>query len=205
MQLNKKSEPPHPEMKANEIPASHLQFSIQQRLSIKIAIVAIFSALAIGASYILAPLINIELLSVLIFTAGFLYGMHIGVLVGLISSVVYYGWNPFGFSPLPMYITTVALMTFIGFLGGFMNQDTPIPQKIEITKTNIFKIALIGLFYTILFDILTNIIIAYIYYGGNILFAFIYGSPFIAIHIISNTLIFAGLVFPIHNTVVTLR
>ena len=174
-----------------------------QRFSVKITIISMFAALAIGASYILAPLINIELMSVLLFIAGFLYGKYVGIFVGLISSIIYYGWNPFGVSPLPMYITCVGCMAFIGLLGGILNASQTKKKKIDIKLSNIAKLALIGFFFTLLFDILTNLIYAYIYYAGNIHLAFITGLPFMIIHLISNTIIFALLVLPTYNTIIS--
>jgi LytS/YehU family sensor histidine kinase len=175
-----------------------------QKLSIKVTMTAIFTALAIGSSYILAPLINIEVMSVLLFIAGFLYGKFIGSFVGLLSSLIYYGWNPFGVSPLPIYLVCVGCMTFIGLVGGLLKPAQTQEHQLEINRSNIFKIALIGFLYTFLFDLTTNIVFGWIYYGGNILLAFITGFPFIIIHIVCNTTLFALLVLPIYNAVMRL-
>jgi LytS/YehU family sensor histidine kinase len=175
-----------------------------QKLSIKVTLTAIFTALAIGSSYILAPLINIEVMSVLLFIAGFLYGKFIGSFVGLLSSLIYYGWNPFGVSPLPIYLVCVGCMTFIGLVGGLLKPAQFSGYKLEANRSNIVKIALIGFLYTILFDLFTNIVFGLIYYGGNILLAFITGFPFMIIHIVSNTILFALLVLPIYNAVARL-
>jgi len=175
-----------------------------QKLSIKVTLTAIFTALAIGSSYILAPLINIEVMSVLLFIAGFLYGKFIGSFVGLLSSLIYYGWNPFGVSPLPIYLVCVGCMTFIGLVGGLLKPAQFSGYKLEANRSNIAKIALIGFLYTILFDLFTNIVFGLIYYGGNILLAFITGFPFMIIHIVSNTILFALLVLPIYNAVARL-
>ncbi|HUX99254.1 MAG TPA: ECF transporter S component [Candidatus Deferrimicrobium sp.] len=181
-----------------------ITYAYHQKLSIRIAMISIFAALAIGSSYALAPLINIELMSVLLFIAGFLYGKYVGTLVGLISSLIYYGWNPFGIPPLPLYMVCVALMSFIGLIGGLLKFSPKQEGKIEFTATTIGKFALIGFFYTVLFDILTNIVYAYFYYNGNIMLAFITGLPFMIIHLISNTVIFSLLVIPIYNSVTSI-
>jgi LytS/YehU family sensor histidine kinase len=170
-------------------------------LSVKVTLIAIFTALAIGSSYMLAPLVNVELMSVILFIAGFLYGKYIGVFVGLTSSLIYYGWNPFGVSPLPIYLICVVCMAFIGFVGGLLKPAPNQESKLKIKASNVAKIALIGFLYTFLFDITTNIVYGWIYYGGNILLAFITGFPFMIIHIISNTIIFALLVLPTYKAV----
>jgi hypothetical protein len=179
-------------------------YAYHQKLSIRVAMISIFAALAIGSSYALAPLINIELMSVLLFLSGFLYGKYVGGLVGLISSLIYYGWNPFGIPPLPLYLVCVALMSFIGLIGGFLKLSKSYEGKIEFAGKMIWKFALIGFFFTMLFDILTNVVYAYFYYGGNIMLAFVTGFPFMIIHLISNTVIFALLIIPIYNAVTSI-
>ncbi len=175
-----------------------------QKLSIKITLISLFAALAIGMSYTLAPLINIEVMSVILFIAGFLYGKYVGIFVGLISSAIYYGWNPFGVPALPIYIACVGCMTFIGFIGGSLKFSETQSTKINYSKSTIGKFAFIGFAYTLLFDILTNLVFAYCYYGGNVMFAFIYGFPFMLIHLISNSIIFALLVIPVYNAVTSI-
>ena len=175
-----------------------------QKVSIKVTLTAIFTALAIGASYILAPLINIEVMSVILFIAGFLYGKYIGVVVGLTSSLIYYGWNPFGVPPLPLYLVCVGCMTFIGLIGGISKPNPNQVRKLEINRLNVAKIALIGFLYTLLFDLTTNIVYGWVYYSGNILLAFITGFPFMIIHLVCNTIMFALLVLPTYNAVTAL-
>ena len=189
----------------NNIKKSYSVTYTTQRLSIKIAMSSIFAALAIGVSYALAPLVNIELMSVILFLSGFLYGTYVGFIVGLISSSIYYGWNPFGIPPLPLYIVMVACMVFIGVIGGLLKLSNKREAKIEMIPSTICKFALIGFFYTFLFDIVTNIVYAYFYYGGDILLAFVLGFTFMIIHLVLNTIIFAFLVIPIHNSVISIR
>lgn len=172
-----------------------------QSLSVKVTITAIFTALAIGSSYMLAPIVNVELMSVILFIAGFIYGKYIGGVVGLTSSLIYYGWNPFGVSPLPIYMACVGSMTFIGLIGGVLKPTKNSDHGLQINPINIAKIALIGFLCTLLFDLITNIVYSWIYYSGNILLALITGIPFMIIHIVSNTVIFALLVLPTYNAV----
>ncbi len=194
-------EPKTLESKAYE--KRHLEPYYYQKLSVKVAIIAIFTALAIGSSYALAPLINIEVMSVLLFLSGFIFGKYIGIFVGLISSAIYYGWNPFGVPVLPLYLVMIACMVFIGLIGGLMKSSKTQKEKIEISISSVAKFALIGFFFTFMFDIITNIVYAYFYYSGDIMLAFITGFPFMIVHIISNTVIFALLIIPVHNTLIS--
>ncbi|NVM54209.1 MAG: hypothetical protein HWN66_10955 [Candidatus Helarchaeota archaeon] len=95
-------------------------------------------------------------------------------------------------------------MAFIGFLGGILHQSKS-PKNIKFNYLNIFKFALIGLLYTFMFDILTNIVYAHVYYSGNILLALISGFPFMIIHITVNTVLFALSVPPIHYAVASIN
>lgn len=175
-----------------------------QKVSMKVTLTAIFTALAIGSSYILAPLINIEVMSVILFIAGFLYGKYIGIVVGLTSSLIYYGWNPFGVPPLPLYLVCVGCMTFVGLIGGISKPNQKQVRKIEFNRLNVAKIALIGFLYTFLFDLTTNIVYGWVYYSGNIPLAFITGFPFMIIHLVNNTIMFAVLVIPTYKAVTAL-
>ena len=172
-----------------------------QKVSVKVTLTAIFTALAIGSSYMLAPFISIEVMSVILFISGFLYGKYIGMTVGLTSSLIYYGWNPFGVSPLPLYLVCVGCMTFIGLIGGILKPNQKQIRELEIKPLNVAKITLIGFLYTLLFDLTTNIVYAWVYYSGNILLAFITGFPFMIIHLVNNTIMFALLVLPTYKAV----
>ncbi|NVM54028.1 MAG: ECF transporter S component, partial [Candidatus Helarchaeota archaeon] len=95
------------DLNMNKIENNSIEPYLYQKSSVKITLIAVFAALSIGASYMLAPFINVEVMSVILFIAGFLYGKYVGIFVGLISSIIYYGWNPFGVPPLPLYVACV--------------------------------------------------------------------------------------------------
>ncbi|MFX1294400.1 MAG: ECF transporter S component [Promethearchaeota archaeon] len=205
MQEQKQKELNQSDLKFNKYEKGILESYPYQSLSIKIAIISIFAALAIGMSYALAPLINIEFMSFTLFLAGFLYGKYVGIFVGLISSTIYYGWNPFGIPPLPLYMVLVSCMVFIGLIGGLIKSSDRENNKINVTKSTLCKFAFIGLFYTLSFEVITNIVFAYFYYNGDIKLAFLTGLPFMIIHLILNTIIFALLVIPVYNTVISIQ
>ncbi|MHA1831801.1 MAG: hypothetical protein ACTSWR_09745, partial [Candidatus Helarchaeota archaeon] len=58
---------------------------------------------------------------------------------------------------------------------------------------------------TLLFDLTTNIITGFIFYGGNVIIALVLGIPFLLIHTISNTAVFSGLLIPVVNAIKNLN
>ena len=58
--------------------------------SFRLALISIFSALSIVLAYMLNPFPNIELLTLMIFLSGFIMGKKEGLIVGLISSFIYF-------------------------------------------------------------------------------------------------------------------
>ena len=105
---------------------------------------------------------------------------------------------------MPLYIVCIACMIFIGLMGGVLKVSVEQQKRVEMNPTTVLKFAAIGFFYTFLFDIVTNIILAYFYYGGNVILALMLGLPFMIIHLISNTILFAFLIIPVYNTVISI-
>ncbi|MHA1270095.1 MAG: hypothetical protein ACTSPY_09945 [Candidatus Helarchaeota archaeon] len=175
---------------------------------LNIVLVATLSALSITISYILAPLVNVELMSFTIFISGYLFGILVGIGVGTISSVIYYGWNPYGPSNPPTYITCVICMILFGIIGGLLklksnntHNNNSSNKKLKYSAWNIYKFGFIGLILTLVFDISTNVITGFVFYGGNITISIVLGIPFMLIHVISNTAVFSALTIPIINSI----
>ncbi len=83
-----------------------------------VAIVGVFSALAVTGAYLFIPIHNVEIFTALIFMSGVLFGTRIGVLVGAISATIYGTINPFGMSPLPLLAIQVFSRAVTGYVGG---------------------------------------------------------------------------------------
>ncbi|MBD3226846.1 MAG: ECF transporter S component [Candidatus Lokiarchaeota archaeon] len=196
-------------------------FDNKKRL-INIVIIAVLAALAISLSYVFSALPNIEVMSFLIFISGFLYGTLVGTGVGFMAPLIYYGWNPYGPADIPTYLTCVICMAFFGIVGGLLkpnlknkgNNNNSYNKssnngynnsngKILYSKWNILKFGIIGIALTLQFDFITNLIIAYMWYGGNILAPYLnpWTFIFLIIHIVSNTIIFALLTIPVYNSI----
>ncbi|MDA4122271.1 MAG: hypothetical protein OK456_03715 [Thaumarchaeota archaeon] len=62
----------------------------------KVAVVSVFSALAITTDYAMFPLANIKLMDSIVFVSALAFGLPVGVAVGLITWLVYGTVNPLG-------------------------------------------------------------------------------------------------------------
>ncbi len=179
-----------------------IEIRLEQRFSLKISLVAIFAALAIGGGYSLFYIPNVELMSVFIFISGLIYGKYIGSFVGLISSLIFYGYNPYGFDPI-VNTTCILGMALFGLVGGFFNSNNFHDRKIEYSRKNMIKLATIGFFLTLIFDIITNIAFAFSF-KFDLGVVFLTGIPFMIVHLVCNTIVYATVIIAVYNRVVSL-
>ena len=93
-----------------------------ERNSFRLAMIGTFSALSIVLAYMLFSFPNIELLTLMIFLSGFIMGKREGLIVGLISSFIYFFFNPLGASPPPLLAFQVFFYSLIGLIGAFSSQ-----------------------------------------------------------------------------------
>ena len=166
-----------------------------ERKSFRIALVSIFTALAIVLGYMLASLLNIELFTLTLFLSGFILGKRDGMIVGISSSFIFCFFNPFGTSPLPLLAFQLIYYTSVGLLGALTHQllrrkkfFTPDKDLYKIPVMVIFGI--IGGMITIFFQIFSTLVYTISYFGtiNSFLPIFITNIPFTITHIIGNTL-----------------
>ncbi|MCH7753693.1 ECF transporter S component [candidate division KSB1 bacterium] len=84
----------------------------------EIALVGVFSALAVAGAFLFISIHNIEIFSATIFLSGLLLGQRNGMLVGVIASSIFSTFNPYGISPLPLFIAQALSRALVGYLGG---------------------------------------------------------------------------------------
>lgn len=153
----------------------------------EIILMAIFIALAIAGGLALAPLPNIELVTVTIFLGGLMLGVGRGLVIGAIAEFLYSFFNPYGAAAPPLLIAQVIGMALAGVTGGVLRFLLHDRQPV------IWLLGLIGFGLTFTFDLLTTISIT-LFTGTGIpgfVAAAIFGIYFYLAHQISNTLIFA--------------
>ncbi|HEX7401360.1 MAG TPA: ECF transporter S component [candidate division Zixibacteria bacterium] len=153
----------------------------------KLAWSGILIALAIVLKLPILSVPNVEFLTFVIFSAGYLLGMMEGMIVGIISMSIYTSViTPYGLPPLPIALAQIFSMALIGFAGGLIYQM----RLLKLFKS-IFPyliMGLLGLALTVIYDLLTNLAVAYVM--GQFIPVMIAAIPFAAIHLLSNFAIF---------------
>jgi lipid-A-disaccharide synthase-like uncharacterized protein len=102
--------------------------------------------------------------------------------------------TPYGLPPLPIAFAQVVSMALIGFAGGLAFKLHFVSLGKKSSSSTVFKFLTMGLFalgLTLIYDVLTNLAIAYVM--GQFLPVMISAIPFSLIHILSNTAIFVVL------------
>jgi energy-coupling factor transport system substrate-specific component len=181
-----------------------------EKKSFRIAIMSTFSALAIVLGYLLAYIPNIELFTLTIFLSGFILGKRDGMIVGLLSSLIFCFFNPIGASPLPLLAFQLTHYSLTGLIGAitsdFLNTRNFFTFEEDLY---IFPVMIafgsLGAMITISFQFFSSLIDVLLYFGTIEEFVpyFISGIPFTIIHIIGNTLgfifILPGIIYLVHN------
>jgi hypothetical protein len=63
----------------------------------ELALVAAFSALAVASDFALTDLPNVKLVDPIVFSVAFVFGLEMGVYVGVLSEVIWGTLSPYGF------------------------------------------------------------------------------------------------------------
>jgi uncharacterized membrane protein len=158
----------------------------------KLVQASIFAALAIGAGFSLLMIPNIELITVIIFTAGLYLGPAWGLLVGGTAEMVFSGMNPLGsgLSFPPLFFAQIIGMSGVGFVGGLLRK---VFMHKEYSVKKIIAVGVVGLILTFMFDSLTTL--SYPLSAGfdfsRTIGLYISGIGFTLIHQFANGFIFA--------------
>ncbi len=167
-------------------------------MAIRVALIAMFAALAIGGNYALSAIPNVELSSVMVFLSGFLFGPIIGALVGFIAMVIYQFWNPWGAFIPPIGLAVIGCTIFFGIVGGILGKAL---QRLDYSDQRWFLLpALFGVLLTLFYDLVTNFAYS-LSFGVPFIIALITGLPYLLIHIISNGLLFGLLTQPVTKAI----
>ena len=151
----------------------------------KLAKMGIFVALAIALKLPILQIPNVEFFTFVVFSSGYLLGILEGGVVGGLSILIYTTFNPYGFPPLPIALAQVSSMIFIGVFGGLIFKAGLV---ILVKLTNLILMGLVGVILTLVYDVITNLAVAYVV--GQFIPVMMAAIPFALIHIGSNALIF---------------
>ena len=155
-----------------------------------IAVTAIMSALALVGNYILVAVPNVELGSGVLFVTAYLFGLTMGVWCVIVVSIIYAFFNPWG-----PFIPTIWIAQLIGWifmvLTGYLMRRQG--KNTNWSKGMILEISIVGAVVTLFFDLVTTLGYA-VWFGIPYFLAVIAGIAFIAIHVVSNAIIFPAIV-----------
>ena len=147
--------------------------------------VGALAALAVAGGYCLAGVPNVEVMTLIVFTSGWLTGMAGGASVGAIAMFVFTVANPYGAAVPLLAAVQVLCMGFVGVCGGAWGRlwgegAAPVSPA---------ALGLIGALLTFVYDLSTNVAIGISF--SQIGPTLVAGIPFALIHILANGLIFA--------------
>ncbi|RKY49493.1 MAG: hypothetical protein DRP86_05175 [Candidatus Neomarinimicrobiota bacterium] len=153
----------------------------------------VFLALFWGLAYAFLYVPNVEFILFIAFLSGFLLGWIRGVFVALLGELVFSVANPMG-SGLAYPPMLMAQLLGFGIVASAGFGLRPVVRNIRTEKKMlIFLFGAAGLVLTFVYDSLTSLAfpLASGFTGPQIWVTYLSGLPFYAIHILSNTLIFA--------------
>lgn len=158
----------------------------------KLVRAAIFTALAIGAGYALVMIPNVELITVIIFSAGLSLGVKWGLLIGATAEMIFSGLNPMGSGLVfpPLYLAQITGMMIVGLAGGLFR---PLLLNGAMNIIKMILLGITGFLLTFIFDSLTTL--SYPLSAGfdasRTLGLYMSGIAFTILHQVSNAVIFA--------------
>ena len=155
-----------------------------------VAITGIMSALALVGDYILVVIPNVELGSGILFVTAFLFGLEIAIWCVFVVSIIYAFINPWGPFIPGIWFSQLIGWTFLVITGAILGRNN---KKIRWSRERIADLAIIGFITTLFFDLITTAGYSWSFSIPYVI-AIITGLPFIALHVVSNTIIFPAIV-----------
>ncbi|MEM4981796.1 MAG: hypothetical protein QXI48_07220 [Candidatus Bathyarchaeia archaeon] len=159
-----------------------------------LSLVTLMVAMNLASNYVMIGIPNIKIMDLLVFISGYLMGALPGIMVGVLTWVVYGTINPYGFHPV-IFVATCLGEGFYGFIGWFSRRvgsgsDIFLASisKRQLLWLN-FKFGVIGFLATFVYDLFTNIVSAVIF-GLPPIMGVITGAYFSIVHEVSNFFFF---------------
>lgn len=82
------------------------------------AVVALFTALAVATDYAMLPFANVKLMDTIVFVSALVFGLETGASVGALTWLVYGSVNPLGSAVGPLLVILIASETVYALLGS---------------------------------------------------------------------------------------
>ncbi|MBO3799788.1 MAG: hypothetical protein FGF52_01865 [Candidatus Brockarchaeota archaeon] len=154
-----------------------------------IALLSLLSALAISSNYVLISVPNVKLMDVIIFASSLAMGMKFGTTLAVVIWIIYGTLNPWGFSLPTLVIVILSEMIYVLF------SKIALSFKSEWGKASSYDslfLGSLGFFSTLIYDIVTNSFVGYLFYGSVImgLLTMNFPIPMGLMHEVSNAFLF---------------
>ncbi|MBO3804218.1 MAG: ECF transporter S component [Candidatus Brockarchaeota archaeon] len=160
----------------------------------RVVTIGLLSSLCIVSNYAMLPLWNVKLMDTIVFVSGFLYGLHAGMAVAAISWFVYGILNPYGFS-LPTLLAVITGEMLYALSGSLAKRKFSMTNGPGFLSAQNLAFGVVGLFSTLAYDVLTNAVAGWLFYGSVMygLLTMNFPIPMGIIHEASNFFLFAFL------------
>ncbi len=157
----------------------------------RIAVISVFTALAITTDYAMLPLANIKLMDSIVFVSALAFGLGVGISVGALTWLVYGSVNPLGSAGGPLLVILIVSETIYAFLG-YLAQRMFNFDETNVPARSLFwgSLGLMGAFVYDLNTIITPTLIAGVPFAVA-LASLVPAVPFMLAHEISDFAFFA--------------
>ena len=169
---------------------------VPQTIIVRIAVVAVFAALALATNYALIGISNVKIMDALVFLAAFLFGLKVGLAVGASTWAVYGLINPQGSADLILLSFLVTGECFYALAGTGLRKTTIARDLLDKGFRKGFSLVFgtVGLLATLSYDVLTNVA-SWLFLTTSpydaLIVGLITGAPFALVHEISNLVLFS--------------
>ncbi len=155
--------------------------------SSRLALTALFAALAAALGFAGAWLPNLELITLTIFLGGVVTGPLHGFAIGVLAELVFSMLNPLGPALPLVFVAQLIGMGIAGAAGGLLG-----PRIARLRGgARVAVLAVAGFTVTLLFDVITNLALGI--HLGPVFPTLAGGLAFSLVHLAANTLAFAVL------------
>jgi hypothetical protein len=156
-----------------------------------LAIVSLFTALAISTDYAMLPLANIKLMDTIVFVCALVFGLNVGVSVGALTWLVYGSVNPLGAAGGPLLVILIVSETVYAFLGCLARKIFSFDEA-GIPARSLFwgSLGLVGAFLYDLNTIITPAVLVGVPFTVALV-SLLPALPFLLAHEVSDFVFFA--------------
>lgn len=169
------------------------------RRSSNIAIISVFSALAVASNYAMIAFPQVKLMDSIVFVSAYLYGFGVGAGVAIITWVVYGSLNPLGAAGFPLILVLIVGEMVFAVSGVLLSRSWKRSTDFSGSHRFLNKslvLGVTGLLSAFVYDFWTNAIDGLLIYRSveGIFLRWMTGVYFAITHEVADFLFFAFVV-----------